>query len=158
MDKELLFLLIVILTVVINIFKAVNKKKAQQSSSSTPPPVPASGEEDWQEILRKMFGEKEEPQTSPTAQWEEAESLETLEPLGGTLETIPEYSFQQPAYTKPSFGMESSDATPATWTDNEDLTKPQAPNRHTPHPLIDHTTFDLKKGIIYSVILERPYA
>jgi hypothetical protein len=158
MDKELLFLLIIIVTVVINIIKAVNKKKGAQPSSATPPPVAATGQEDWQEILRKMFGEKEAAQNMETSQWEEPESLETLVPLGGSMEEVAPFSYQEPQYSKSSLSMEAFDVSPSTWTDADDLTKQGSAPKQVHHPLKDTGPFDIRKAVIFSTILERPYA
>ncbi|MFO7722372.1 MAG: hypothetical protein R6V49_04025 [Bacteroidales bacterium] len=159
MDKELLFLLIIIVTVVINIFKAVNKKKGQQSTPAAPPVNQGSGEEDWQEVLKKMFGDKGVQQPIESEQWNEAESLETLEPMGGSAEEVATYDFQNPKYSQSSLTMmEGFDVTPSTWTDEDDLTQqPVAPKSPT-HPIKESSSFDLKKAVIFNAILNRPYA
>jgi hypothetical protein len=154
MDKELLFILVIIITVVINIMKAVNKKKAQSGTPSAPPPTVAPDQGNWQEVLKQLMGEAPAPKTYDYEYPEEAETLETIKPLGGfNSET---YDFSVPNYSVSS--LESMSVQP---DDSEDDSYPkQQTGRNTPFPGIreELAEFDLRRAVIYSTLLNRPYS
>jgi hypothetical protein len=152
MDKELLFVLIIILTLVINIIKAVKKKAAKQASAPEPPVTGRNGE-NIQEVLREMFGEREPTIVRETEQ--EAASLETLEPMGGSAESIDTYVFKEPEYSKSTISSEIFDVSPAVQPEQEDQIKSR---KHLLKSGGMKTDFDLKSAVIYHAILDRPYS
>lgn len=157
MDNELLFILIVILTVVINIIGAIRKKK--QGSVQVPQyEEEEPAEENWQDILQKMLGESEKQTEKAGEVYEEAESLETLTPLGGSIGDPARYTFKEPEYTKSSFTMEGFDVNPAI--DEESVQTQSFPGDYSSYinATVSGKEFDLKEAVIYNAILERPYS
>ena len=156
MDNELLFILIVILTVVINIIGAIRKKK--QASLQVPQHEEEEVvEESWQDILQKMLGESEKETSKPPEMFQEPESLETLIPLGGSIEDTYDDMFTEPQYSDSSFTMEGFDVSPSI--DEESIQNQAFPIEQSSRSnLIEvHKEFDLREAVIYSTILERPY-
>lgn len=154
MDKELLFILVIIITVVINIMKAVNKKKAQSGTPGAPRPTVAPEQGNWQEVLKQLMGETPEPKSYDYGYPEEAETLETTKPLGGfNSET---YDFSAPNYTVSSLEPEPVQA-PDYEQENREK---QETGRNTPFAGIreELTQFDLRRAVIYSTLLNRPYS
>ncbi len=156
MKEELLIILIIIVTVVINIYKAVKKK--DQAKRNAPAGQPMEGEEKhFQEMLKRLLDEKPEESLEETLENNPtpAESLETLTPLGGNLETLEDYAFKEPEYSTPSITMEGFDVTPSIIVE-ETVTgkdKPSVPGEV--RALAE--SFDLRTAVIYHTILTRPY-
>ncbi len=159
MDSELLFILIIILTVVINIVKVVKKKKAQLPKVTQPEPAEKSGEGDWQKMLRDLLGETES-KPKPVSfeeedQLESLETLETLEPLGGYIRDNIPYSFEEPEYSRSTISDEVFDVQSAISAVPEtNLSKATVPASFVHGNLKD---FNIRKAVIYSTILNRPY-
>lgn len=155
MDKELLFILIIIITVVINIAKAIKKKN--QPAVSDPETAENEDKQDWQEVLREMLGDKART-TGPEPQMHgEYETLETLEPLGKTIEDMKDYTFREPEYTKSSFRMEAFDVSQSTSQDDMINTSFTNERSFLSHRYSFLKEFDLKQAVIYNSILNRPY-
>ncbi|HRZ41670.1 MAG TPA: hypothetical protein P5228_03095 [Bacteroidales bacterium] len=156
MDQDVLFILIIVITVIINIVKAV-KKKGQAAAVQPPKPVAADPVdfEDFEDILKKVMNPSKRS-VSHTEQ--EAESLETLKPLGGSLESISEYEWQPPVYTTSTAMSELSVPAPSDDLHEDELHKPsgstrKAGGRHRWHP---GDPIDIRTAFIYQTILERP--
>jgi len=161
MDSELLFLLIIILTVVINIVKAINKKRgpapqgAAPATSANPASPPA--ESDWQKVLRELLGESPAPPRPVPYQYDdEVESLETLEPLGGYIKSTSEYTFETPEFTSSTFGEEPF--TVESSTTSAGIKDAKTTGYQLNQWQRELRSFDLRKAVIYSSILNRPYA
>ena len=151
MYKDLLFVLIIIITVIVNIVKAIKKKAATGSGDVVAEESqPAGGE--FQEILKKLMGD-EYPKNTAQAARPAYETLETLEPMKENLEEQGLYSFKEPEYTKSSLST--------TVFEVERSTSPlESKHYNIGAPLlqaeITAKNFDLRKGIIYDAILNRP--
>jgi hypothetical protein len=159
MEKDVLFVMIVILTIVFNVIKAVRKKEqAARKDVTVAPPVSASGEStDFEEIWRKFTEETGSRRVQTvTQEKQEGETLETIIPLGGSLETIEEYEWKPPVYSTSSLSSEVFDVTPATISQEEQDSKPARESKQA-EPWTEGSHFNLRRAIIFSAILEKPY-
>ncbi len=158
MDQDVLFILIIVVTVVINIVKAIKKK---EQAKNKPVPAPASGDkgdfEDFEDILRKVMEPSKRivPYTPP-----QEESLETLDPMGGSLETIQEYEWKPPVYTTSSLGDDLLDLKPSVIAarDEEEHQRMEGKSKGTAKIWHPGEPIDFRTAILYQTILERPYA
>ena len=156
MDSELLFLLIIVLTVVINIVKAIKKKKAQAAQITQPEPAKTPQEGDWQKMLKELLGETASvPRPAPVYEDYESESLETLEPLGGYIQEHKPYNFDKPEYTRPSIQDEIFDVQPGVQAVPDSEYSLNIASVQRMHETL--RDFDIRKAVIYSTILNRPY-
>lgn len=156
MDQDVLFILIIVLTVIINIVKAV-RKKGQVATAQTPKPVVADQHEfdDFEDILKKVMDPKKRSVSTP---YQEEESLETLQPMGGSLESISDYEWKPPVYTTSTAISELTDTRHPEDYLADDLHKQQGSTRITGEKVRWHPgdPVDLRTAVIYQTILERP--
>lgn len=156
MDQDLLFILIIIVTVVINIYKAIKKKEQAKQSPIPAPPVMNTSGNDYQEILREMFDQPRA--TRGSVEYNESESLETLVPMGGSMESIETYEFKAPVYSKSSLESDIFDVTPSiTLPAEDDIHNPKTgkQDQHLSAREIA-SRFNLRNAVVYRAILERP--
>ncbi len=159
MDKSLLFILFLVLWLVFNFLKAGKKKQAP------PPPVTSDAEEgdDMQkedkveEMLKKIFGAEEykpieppePPKHVPVAEQTAMEEYQLQE----RLESLSEQ------YEREKYNNSIIDNKNKKEEIKQSVTKKRQKEKKHEFDIgfLQKEHFDLKKAILYSAILERPY-
>lgn len=156
MDRDQLFILIIIVTVIINIIKAV-RKRGQAAEAGQPRPVATEQREydDFEDILKKVMDPKKRSESYTD---QEEQSLETLNPMGGSLESISEYEWKPPVYTT-SAAMSELSETLYTEDPQEDESHKSGGKMRSAGEKIrwqPGDPIDFRTAVIYQTILERP--